>query len=341
MKNKNIRYEKNSNLVTIKKDYPGNPLVNNRFINEEEVRAFSSLEVIKWKVSKNPQQEEKDKDQFALAVVKNNNFFNSPEDMIVWLGQATFFIRIGGKTILTDPCLTHPPFVKRHPELPCVIEDIKNIDYLLVSHNHFDHLDADSLKRLDLKNTLALLPLRLGKTVLSINKRVTIQEAGWYQQYNSNDENIEIYLMPTKHFSKRSLFDQNQSLWGSFIIKTKKRCVFFAGDMAYSANHFNEIHHYFPNIDICLMSIDSYAPQYINKYFHVTPSEAVDAFNKLKGKYFIPMHYGTFDATNEPMGEPIKILRDLDQKNTINGTLKVLDIGEIFPLTSSTYSHRL
>ena len=331
MKNKNIVYQKNKSLMTIKKGYPGNKLINNRFVNEEGGFKFSSLKVIKWKLSKNPQKKERDNDRFRLEVIKNKDFIETREDLIVWLGQASFFMRIGGTTILTDPCLTHPPFVKRHPELPCEIEDFKNIDYLLISHNHFDHLDGAALKRLNLENTEALVPLCVGKAVQSYNKSVYVQEAGWYQKYNTVDD-IEIYLMPAKHFSKRSFFDQNKTLWGSFIIKTKNKCIYFPGDIAYSSDNFNEIHNYFPDIDICLMPIDSYAPRYINKDFHVTVSEGVNAFNILKGKYYIPMHYGTFDATDEPMGEPLKILRGLHEKKKINGRLKILDIGEIFHL---------
>ena len=330
--NNNLNYQTNSSLVTIKKGYPGNQLVNDRFVNDEEGYKLSFSKVIKWKLSINPQKAEKDNDQFKLKVINSKNIFNSPDDMIVWLGNASFFIRIGGKTILTDPCLTHPPLVKRQADLPFEIEDIKNIDYLLISHNHMDHLDSDSLKRLDLKNTLALLPLRLGKAVKSFNRNVKIQEAVWYQKFNTNVENIEIYFMPARHFSNRSLWDHNESLWGSYIIKTKSMCIYFAGDTAYYSNHFDEINKYFPSIDICLMPVGAYAPRYFMKDFHVAPWEAVDAFNKLQSKYFIPMHYGTFDTTDEPRGEPVRILHDLEKKKKINGRLRILDIGEIFQI---------
>ncbi|MCP4134593.1 MAG: hypothetical protein GY754_26705 [bacterium] len=329
----NMEYLRNKNLETIKKGYKGNPFADGKFLNEEKGYSFSFSSIAKWKLSRNPQAKEKKNDRFKLTVIKNKSFLDSKEDMIVWLGHASFFIRIEGKTILTDPNLTSPPFVSRRSELPCEIEDIKGLDYLLISHNHLDHLDSDTLEDLDLKKTLALVPLRMGKLVKSFNEDVRVQEAGWYQKYNTGDDNIEIYFMPARHFSNRSLWDQNETLWGTFVIKTKKKTIFFGGDAAWSPTHFKETGSFFTDIDICLMPVGAYSPRYICKDCHVNPEESVRAFNDLKGKSFIPMHYGTFDTTDEPYGEPLRWTKKLEKENKINGELRVLDVGEAFSLS--------
>ncbi len=326
---KEITYVKNINLETIKKGYRGNRLVNNRFVNDKKGFTFPLFRIIKWMFTPNPQREEKANDSFRLTVIKNDTLFSGTEDRIVWLGHASFFIRLNGKTIMTDPCLTNPPFYKRYSELPCPIEAFRGIDYLLISHNHMDHCDSDTLERISLKGTMALVPLRMGETLRSFNDEVHIQEAGWFQKYDTGDDDIAFYLVPTRHFSNRSLWDRNRSLWGSFVITAKGKSIYFSGDAAYSS-HFKEIRELFPRIDICLMTVGAYKPRYLTEDIHASPEEAVRAFHDLKGTCFIPMHYGTFDITDEPLCEPVRILQKLEQDKKIQGELKILDVGEIF-----------
>jgi len=326
---KKVSYLSNPDLDTVKSDYPGNCFVNGRFVNLSRKADISFLKIIKWRFSSNPQQKEIDSDSYRLNVIRGNSFFDSNRDMIVWLGHASFLIRIDGVTFLTDPCLTNPVFVRRLSELPLDISSIKDVDYLLISHSHLDHLDSDSLEALDLKNTEALLPLGMKPLVRSVNRHVIIQEAGWYQKFNTPEGEPDVFMMPAQHWSNRSLWDQNEVLWGSYIIRGKKRCIYFAGDTAYS-HHFRESAQLFPEIDICLMPVGAYKPDYIMKGSHVSPHEAVDAFRDLKGRVFVPMHYGTFTLSDEPPGEPLRILRHLESRDRIGGELRILDAGEVY-----------
>lgn len=116
---------------------------------------------------------------------------------------------------------------------------------------------------------------------------------------------------------------------GSFAIVSNSESLYFAGDTGYDA-HFKEINKYFPSFDVCMMPVGAYKPFYVMEWAHTTPQEAVQAFNELNGGNFIPMHYGTFDLSDEPASEPKKILCELEEKKLINGKLQLLKVGEEF-----------
>ena len=318
-----MKYKYNPNLKIIKPEWKGNPVFKSRFSNSNVPdEKFNPFDILKWKFSKNPQAEEKKNDSFKLKVIKNSSFINSDKDMIIWLGHASFFIQINGISLITDPIFLAPPFFKRLSELPCKPEDLKNIDYLLISHFHPDHFNKKSIHILTKNNSEieALIPLEGGKYFEKRN--IKYQEAGWYQQYKT--DNIEVYFLPAKHWHKRSLNDTNKILWGSFLIKSGSKSIYFSGDTAY-ANHFNEIKTLFGKIDYCIMPVGAYKPDYIMNNSHISPKKSLHAYTELGGKVFIPMHYGTFDLSDEPPGEPIRIL----EKEKANYNIQILDVGQI------------
>ena len=320
----------NESLSTIREGHPGNMIVNGRFVNEDRKKSVAFSDVLRWRFSANPLKEKKENDKFSLNVISNPEALKGDDDRIVWLGHSTYFIRVNGITFLTDPCLTNPPLVKRRAGLPIKTRDISGIDYLLVSHTHMDHLDSDSLISLDLRGTTALVPLGAGETITFFNNDVKVQEAGWYQKFDTAGD-VEIFFMPAHHWSGRTLFDRNRSLWGSYVIRWNGRSIFFAGDTAFSS-HFSRIREHFPDIDICLMPIGAYRPAFVMKPNHMNPKESIKAFNILGGKTFVPMHYGTFDLADEPPGEPLQIVNRVNKKGGLNGRLKVLDVGEVMRL---------
>ena len=316
------QFIKNNDLETIKEGWKGNVKIGNEYTNgETRDKQTMPLDVMKWKFSKNPQAEEKKKDTFRLKVIKNTNFLTSKEDMIVWLGHATFFIRINGKTILTDPVLNDVSFIKRLTGVACDVEDLKEIDYILLSHGHRDHFDKKTLKVIfkNNPNIEALIPMELNSFFDKNN--IKNQQAGWYQKYNTA-EGLEIYFMPAKHWNRRGLLDFNRNLWGSFVLKTAAKTIYFSGDTAYG-NHFTETSTFFNKIDYCLLSVGAYKPEIIMKDAHMNPTEARQTFQDLKGTTFIPMHFGTYDLSDEPIGEPKRIL----EKETDKYNIKFLDIG--------------
>jgi L-ascorbate metabolism protein UlaG (beta-lactamase superfamily) len=326
MENKKHTYLLNSKLSVIKEGWKGNLLIGDKFVNGDKPDNISFSAFLKWQFSKNPQKLEKKRDTFRLEVIANHNFMKSAEDMIVWLGHASFFIRINGVTILTDPCYHNMPFVKRLAGLPCNTNELKGIDYVLISHNHRDHFDNKSIKEIfkNNPNAIALVPLRTGKLIEKLSGKY--EDAGWYQKFSTSDK-IKIYFMPSHHWCRRGLTDNNEMLWGSFIIQTDSATIYFAGDTKLDT-HFEEISKFFPKIDYALMPIGAYMPTYIMKQAHMSPQEAVEAANNLKTKIFVPMHYATYDLSDEPIGEPLRLLRKLKEDGILKSELKVLKIGE-------------
>jgi L-ascorbate metabolism protein UlaG (beta-lactamase superfamily) len=242
------------------------------------------------------------------------------------LGHSSFLIHINGVRLISDPCFFNLLSKKRKVALPCSINDLKPIHYLLISHDHRDHFDTKSVEILvennpEMEALISLGGSRLFKQFKNIKK----QEAGWYQEYHLTDE-LRVVFLPAKHWGRRGSNDFNKTLWGSFLIITHNIKIFFAGDTAYNEKMFKEIRELFGNIDICMLPIGAYSPAFIMKPAHLNPEEAVQAFLDLGGKWFIPMHYGTYDLSDEPMGEPLARL----QKCGINDHLKVLAVGENF-----------
>ena len=314
LKSKTKRYLKNPRLQIIKKGFLGNTLVDGTFQNLYGKSDMSTLyDLLKWKLSSNPQKKIKDNEQYKLKVIKEPSILESKKDYICWMGHASFLIQINGKRILTDPCLTAPPLTKRYTELPFPIQDIKP-EYLLISHGHYDHLDSDTVKHLH--HSVALVPLKMSKLIHKMNPTIITQEAGWYQRYHIA-EDFDIYLLPAHHWHKRGLADKDEVLWGSFLIKTKHKSIYFAGDTGYS-KHFKDIYKTFGKIDIAILPIGAYAPRWFMRPSHMNPEEALKAYKDLHAKTLIPMHFGTFDLSDEPLGEPEQILRNIGQRKNIH-----------------------
>lgn len=325
------KYLLNPDLPKIKPDFKGNIYKNGHFEANGMTINASFLKVLKWQLSNNPQKEEKEQDEFKLKLIRGRSFLHGEKDVLVWLGHASFFIRMNGISMITDPCLKDLPLVKRKIGLPCSIKEFIGIDYLLLSHAHPDHYDTSSVNQLIEQNPKMelLLPLKISDLLGNNRKRIKYQEAGWWQQFKV--EGLDVFFLPAKHWSRRGLFDFNKNLWGSFLIKNDKRSIYFAGDSGY-ANHFKEIREITGAPDICILPVGTYKPPSLMQESHLSPQEAVEAFHELQGKILIPMHYGTYDLSDEPIGEPARMLQNYQQQGKIKGELKMPDVGEIVKL---------
>jgi L-ascorbate metabolism protein UlaG (beta-lactamase superfamily) len=257
----------------------------------------------------------------------------SGEDAFSWLGHASFLFRINGISILTDPCLLSLPGTKRLVQSPFKFSEIRNLDYILFTHSHRDHFDKRSVCAILETNPDVhfLVPLRMGKLLKKLGAK-NITEAGWYQEYNLEKANgLRIVFLPAKHWNRRLMFDTNRELWGSFWIGSEKQSIYFAGDTAFD-NHFTEIRNLFPEIRHAFIPIGAYKPSYIMKDAHISPQEAVEAFQLLHAKQFIPMHFGTYDLSDEPVGEPLRILQQFQAEGKLGGNLISSAVGELVRL---------
>ena len=320
-------YVYNPELPFVQKGAKGNRMTGNRFVTMDEMNPVGFSTVMRWAFSKNPQREEKKADRFRLPVKKDERIMLESADALNWLGHSAFLLRLNGTLLLTDPCLFSSTGLKRLVDTPFLPEEIHNPAYVLLSHTHRDHFDTGSLKRI-LKHhpdVHFLAPLRTGRLLKKLGT-TRYTEAAWYQHYNGVKE-MEIIFLPAHHWNRRWMNDTNRELWGSFIIRTGNKTIYFAGDTAY-AGHFKEIRKLIGNIDYVFMPIAAYRPDWMMRRAHVSPQEAVNAFNELGAKYLIPMHYGTFDLSDEPLGEPIRLLKQMYESGQIEGQLIVPAVGE-------------
>lgn len=325
------RYVKNESLPTVKKDFPGVPVdQEGRFVNLEYPFLPSFTGLLRWKLSGNPQAEEKQKSGSPLRVLDPEKFLAGETDGLVWLGHASVLIRLGGKTLLLDPVFGDPAFIDRYFELPTPIGKIGRVDYVLTSHDHRDHLDEPTIRALAERFPQAKFLAGLGsEDVLTewTGDAGRIRTAGWYQRFDLDDEKIRITFVPVRHWSRRWLFDTNRRLWGGYIIEGAGKTFYHGGDSGYGA-HYREMAETFPEIDYFIIGIGSYAPRWFMKPNHNNPEDAWLAFRDAGAKYLVPMHYATFDMTDEPPDEPLQRLMTAAERAGETDRIKALQIYE-------------
>ena len=240
---------------------------------------------------------------------------NKDEDYITWIGHATFLIKLGNTTIITDPLFSKNtgPLIfgpKRYVDPAIKLEDVPKTDLLLLTHNHYDHLDASAIRNFPHKDTKVLLPLQLSKY---FKRFKDVNELDWYDEIQVNKE-IKVTLIPAIHWSKRSLWDTNKTLWGNFLIEYKGKKILFACDTGYG-NVYKELGEKYGPIDITFINIGAYnfypmMPVKDKSVYHTNPEEALNIGKDLKSKKVIGMHWGTVVLSLEPIMEPPKRFKD-------------------------------
>lgn len=329
----------NPTLPTILKEdsrgilWKGNPIDNKgRFLNIEFPFEPEFSQVLKWQLSSNHQKQEKILDIWRPTVHNSLDFLHTTSDCIVWLGHSCFYIRLNGITIITDPVFGAIPFTKRYTPFPFSPDLLKNVNYLFISHDHRDHCHKESIQTIVKNNKGIRLLSGLGMDGIMNNwlKDYTHwsgEYAGWYQQFTSDTSKINMYFLPSRHWSRHGLFDTNKRLWGAFVISTSSCTIYMSGDTGYGS-HFKDAGMLFPEPDIAIMGIGAYAPTWFMSPNHITPKDAIRGFHDMNAKTFIPMHYGTFDLSDEPISEPVSILQRMYNNGEINGTLRIPSIAE-------------
>lgn len=251
---------------------------------------------------------------------------------VTWVGHSTVLIQMEGKNILTDPVWTDNagPFkfagAKRVSDPGIDIEKLPRIDIVLISHNHYDHLDQSAIETLADRNPNIrfFVPLRVGDWFEDKGIR-NVEEFDWWEGISFLG--LKIICTPTQHFSGRWVNDRNQSLWCSWTVLGKKR-LYFMGDSGY-CSHFKSIGKKFGPFDLTLVPIGAYEPRRLMKPVHMNPEEAVQANLDLEGKKMLAIHWGTFLMTDEPMDEPPKKLFEaVAEKNCKRDDYWVFKLGE-------------
>ena len=243
------------------------------------------------------------------------------DDYIGWVGHATFLIKLGNTTIITDPVFSKNagPLIfgpKRFTEPALKLKEIPKTDLFLLTHNHYDHQDMMTIRKFPYKDAKVMLPLKLGK-YFTRNGYRDVNEMDWYDEIQVN-ENLKVTLLPAVHWSKRSLTDTNKTLWGNFLIEYKNKKLFFACDTGVG-NIYKELGNKFGPIDLTLINIGAYnfypiMPFKDKSTYHTNPEEALSISRDLKSKKVIGMHWGTFVLSLEPIMEPPVRFKDSAEK---------------------------
>jgi L-ascorbate metabolism protein UlaG (beta-lactamase superfamily) len=353
-------YVKNNTLTTLRPTWPGNLLIGHRLsshtyanmpealgsgeYNPTRIQDRSRLQSWTWfdelrlKILKNRQQNKDPQDPFTLPSSPLSDLWQNTDNTVVWLGHASFFIRLDGITFLTDP--SYGPSAGGYPRLlpEPAADQLRGLDYILLSSNQPYHANKQTLAQLRAHNpsTIILAPLGLPQWLNEpaesdpLATPDLIQEAGWFQQYHTYGH-VTVTLMPARSWSGPTLSERDRTLWGSFIVQTPVHTLYFAGSSGWGG-HYDQIARHFPDIDYAFIPIGAYQPESVMSKSHLTPDDVARLCQTLHPKHIIPMSYGTYDLACEPLSEPLEKFQELAAAGLLGGEAHILEPGQIFAL---------
>jgi len=266
---------------------------------------------------------------------------NRTDTTATWIGHATVLVQVAGVNVLTDPVFSERASPvgfagpKRRVPPGIALADLPHIDAVVISHNHYDHLDLDSVKRLAQQ---AGGPPRffvgLGlKAWFADNGITNVTEMDWWDK--NSYMGLEFNFVPVQHWSKRTLTDANHTLWGGWVVRAPKYSFFHAGDTGYSKD-FAEIGKRFGDIDLGLIPIGAYAPRWFMHDQHVDPQQSVMIHRDVHAKKSIGIHWGTFELTDEPLDEPPgKLAEEMQKAGVAKDAFVALKHGETLRFASA------
>lgn len=295
-----------------------------RFFNPWNPKLPKTSQLIRWKLLSRakfwPKRIKKILTDIPPRHVMGNRLRSS------FVGHSTMFIQTQGINILTDPIWSRraSPFnwfgPKRSypPGIP--FDYLPKIDLILISHNHYDHLDINTISRIWSRDRCKIIaPLGNDAVIHSKHKTIQVEILDWYESLVFN-ENVNIHLEPAQHWSARGVWDKNKALWGAFVIETKGGNIFFSGDTGYGNGHiFKDAKKRFGKFRFAMLPIGAYEPQWFMSYAHMSPQEAVKAYKDLGQPYTAAIHFQTFRLGDEGQEDP---------KNYLSQTLKKWDLDE-------------
>jgi len=289
-----------------------------RFHNPDGSKARGLVDVLKWALTEDPGPWEHKLPEGTSPGPPPRPTVSDDTIRITFVNHATFLIQTGGINILTDPIWSEraSPFQwigpKRMRPPGIRFEDLPQIDLVLISHNHYDHLDIHTVKRLNKKfNPLFITPLGVSLYLRKNGIENTTVLDWWNHQSISNK--VKVSAVPAQHFSGRGLSDRDQTLWCGFVVETPSGNIYFAGDTGYDG-FFKKIGQRFSPIEIALIPIGAYQPRWFMKPIHVNPEEAVLIHKDVNATRSIGMHFGSFPLADDGMQEPVQDLKKAREK---------------------------
>jgi N-acyl-phosphatidylethanolamine-hydrolysing phospholipase D len=249
---------------------------------------------------------------------------------ITWIGHSTFLVRFDGASFLTDPIFSEraSPFAWAGPKRlvpPGVpLAALPHVDFAVISHDHYDHADMEAVAALAARGVRFVVPLRMGELIRQAGGEAI--ELDWGQSVEL--AGVRIHCVPAQHFSGRWVDDTDHRLWAGFVVEGPTTRFFHAGDTGYF-DGFRAIGERFGPIDIAAVPVGAYEPLAMMRWVHMTPEEAVQAAVDVGANYMVPMHYGTFELTEESFGDPPRrFLAEMKRRGFDRDRAWVLKVGE-------------
>ncbi len=312
---------------------------NGKFINQNlTIMDIHFFGLIKELIIGSPNR--RPKENFLVKKIDSAKIenFNADNTRLTWFGHSTFLLEMGGKIILIDPMFGKSPSpipflgAKRYSkELPIEIEKLPIIDAVILSHDHYDHLDYESTQKLKGKVNQYFTPLGVGNHLAEwgiVKDKIT--ELNWWECVELDE--MKLICTPARHFSGRGIFDRASTLWCSWVIKEKGYNIFFSGDSGYD-EHFIKIGEKYGPFDISLMECGQYHRDW--QLFHMMPEETVRASIDLKSKLLLPIHWGAFTLSLHDWTDPVE--RVTKKADELNMPITTPKIGEPVILGNKTY----
>ncbi len=299
------------------------------FFNPWGVFPAGLSEVLRWKLGKNPYDKKRPLD---IPVVANDGAYlkdGGQPPSATWVGHSTFAVQDGGDVVLTDPHWGARALLPRRLSPPGIpLASIPESAFAVLSHNHYDHLDAWTVRQLPAAMPW-FAPLGLAKWFRGQGRRQVV-ELDWWQ--SARHGRWTLTCLPAQHWSNRIGMARNATLWCSWLLDSGERRYYFAADSGYY-DGFAEIGRRFAPLDVAFLPIGAYEPRWFMRYQHTDPAEAYQAFLDLGARTMIPMHWGCFDLTDEPADlAPKELARVLEEQGADRERVRILAVGERLPL---------
>jgi L-ascorbate metabolism protein UlaG (beta-lactamase superfamily) len=305
-----------------------------RYRNRDGSSRVASLkDVAKWQTGLHEERRQRSPTTGVPVPFVHNDgsaLRDAANNTLTWIGHASFLLQLGGKSALIDPVLSSSlgGLIPRNVAPGLEWSALPQIDVVMVTHNHRDHMDAPTLKRLG-PQPVYVVPSGLGKWFRRTGFSRVIEMQWWQREII---EGLDITFVPSEHWSRRGLTDINTSWWGGFVIEHSGVRVYHSGDTAWF-DGFAEIGERCGVIDAAMLPIGAYAPRWFMRHQHMNPDDAVRAFSALGARRFIAMHWGTFKLTDEDLREPPQLLREIWQReNHPQQQLEIPAIGQTLAL---------
>lgn len=315
-----------------------------RFFNPNIASAKRSLyDIVLWQLGyyndKRPSREVPPK--FCYPNSKRKARDTAPK--VTWINHCTFLVSVEGLNLLTDPIWSDRcsplPFLgpKRRHETPLALENLPRIDLVLISHDHYDHLDKDTVKRLDAKHPdiTWVVPLGLKQWFQKQGIRQVI-ELNWWEEtkIGLQGQEVGITAVPSQHFSGRGIWDKNRRLWSGFVVdfmrkKKQNKRLYFVGDTGYNRKDFKKIGEVFGKMDLSLIPIGTYVPRAFMDPVHINPEKSALIHEEVRSRLSVGMHWKTFRLSGEALNQPpYDLYNALEKKGIDPKKFRVLEIGQ-------------